>query len=761
LYRGVLALGLLGLGFLHGNTWAQASEVIVHSPDTTGIWYHINEKQTELANAEFKRLQQKYPNWRVPEALSIAIEQLNSPTPEPPVYTEQQRQLDEQRKFIGEIAGLNEEQWRDLSPQRFNRFRLLITKNQDPDLQLLLGWIYLAKKAPQQALQQFEFVKAQFSDSSENSQQGIDSALALLVKQAVSQGNLDKLTKLNTTYMIEDIVDGLAWTAFDTQDYAQAQVLFDYLNDKYGSTLALERLGEQQAAYEQACANTHIATLAVYCVDKLSERQLEAYNQQDFHESVIIADKIANITSLNKDTLALKGFALLELEEFQRSADVFAQLLDLEPENTQYAEVLYSAANNLPLEQQATLRQQFPQLTPYFSAQTATLGFARKQFDLSYAKDGEHYEDRRSLSIYTGLRGSQRSGDSGLGEFDQFNHYLGITQLISDWRLSARLDYELLYAGLPDEGARFGSEPFAAGQSFDTGVNGQGISISAFKQYDDGNFYADLRYLLFDQPADTDITGQLAATWFIGDTTVAASLYRLRKKDSLLSTAGAVAQDGQVFGGVVATGIKGLFVKPVSESWALALTGEYAELSGQNVADNRLLAASIGIGKDIKNVFNFPLDYLRVGPRFSYFGYQENLSLFTLSQGGYFSPDVYFNAAAYAQLLTQEGRNWQIKGDIDIGYASITEANTFFDLGTQLDAFEGQKSQGFSANLRLEGQWKIAKHWVLSGVLVQSNAVSFNSTNLGIQIRWQPSFIRGLTSDWLIDNNPRQTGYGF
>ena len=49
------------------------------APDLTGVWYHIRHKQTDLANAEFQRLKQKYPQWTPDEALSEALEALNRP----------------------------------------------------------------------------------------------------------------------------------------------------------------------------------------------------------------------------------------------------------------------------------------------------------------------------------------------------------------------------------------------------------------------------------------------------------------------------------------------------------------------------------------------------------------------------------------------------------------------------------------------------------------------------------------------------------
>jgi len=49
-------------------------------PDTTGLWYHINEKQIRLANEEFYRLKAEYPRWEIPDEVITALERINGKT---------------------------------------------------------------------------------------------------------------------------------------------------------------------------------------------------------------------------------------------------------------------------------------------------------------------------------------------------------------------------------------------------------------------------------------------------------------------------------------------------------------------------------------------------------------------------------------------------------------------------------------------------------------------------------------------------------
>lgn len=58
-------------------------------PDVTGLWYHINQKQTQLANRELGRLKSAFPQWVVPSDVETALYQLNNPSKSSDVVTNQ------------------------------------------------------------------------------------------------------------------------------------------------------------------------------------------------------------------------------------------------------------------------------------------------------------------------------------------------------------------------------------------------------------------------------------------------------------------------------------------------------------------------------------------------------------------------------------------------------------------------------------------------------------------------------------------------
>lgn len=64
---------------VESNTTQVLPELSVADPDTTGVWYHISQRQKELAVSEFERLKDEYPSWQPQQDLIQAISELTKP----------------------------------------------------------------------------------------------------------------------------------------------------------------------------------------------------------------------------------------------------------------------------------------------------------------------------------------------------------------------------------------------------------------------------------------------------------------------------------------------------------------------------------------------------------------------------------------------------------------------------------------------------------------------------------------------------------
>ena len=118
----VAVLTTLGL-----NAPLQAAE----APDLTGVWYHIKHKQVALANAEYQRLQNRYPDWQPEESLKQAISLLNKPV-KPVVPVERKKETvkeDPDAAFMGRLAAMKESSGRGFLSLQCPVLQPLLTAN--------------------------------------------------------------------------------------------------------------------------------------------------------------------------------------------------------------------------------------------------------------------------------------------------------------------------------------------------------------------------------------------------------------------------------------------------------------------------------------------------------------------------------------------------------------------------------------------------------------------------------------------------------
>jgi Cellulose synthase operon protein C C-terminus (BCSC_C) len=129
---------------------------------------------------------------------------------------------------------------------------------------------------------------------------------------------------------------------------------------------------------------------------------------------------------------------------------------------------------------------------------------------------------------------------------------------------------------------------------------------------------------------------------------------------------------------------------------------------GRNVASNGFFRTSLG---GIRNLADYGMPWLSVGPFVSLGGYKEDQNLFTGTNGGYFSPksDTGFGAKAF--LATQIDDRTIVRGSSYAGYTN----RSFFDYS--------------ESGLQLEGD--IAGSYLLNSSLIAS---------AGLTMRTSPSY---------------------
>jgi tetratricopeptide (TPR) repeat protein len=763
-------------------------------PDLTGLWYHINERQVKQANDEFGRLKALYPGWQVPKEVETELNRLNGrlkdtlkPAPaKPPVSDEPKRASQERESTLlkaspkvpalEEFAQLTPKARANASEQQVRRLVELSNQLKRTDFYLLMGWTAIDKGMLNIATQQFSMAleTAVRDIDKQSAQQGLDSVTGIRLQQALALRDFEALEtflELDNSNYVKDVLIGEAWQQYDAKNYTFSEALFHLVDDDEGKYLALiaqETESAKQDAFALACSiNTDVFIRR--CADALATRQAQFYDSMRYKQSIEAGEALSQLRRLSLDEQALIGWAAKEIQDTTTATAAFERVLSKTPNDSVIANELVS----LNQSDDTTLNRlalKYSEVKRILQERTSRNAWPRKQFWLAYQNDDPREvlsQTKDGLSAVYGTNTRNRSGGEGLGNFDVLSQYVGIGSAYYNWLWQVSLDYKQFYSGRPQVGDWFGSDQLSGEFSGISGFEDTALRAEAFYQAPDFNFYANLEYAMFDQPVGTKVTGQISATKFLTSTTVAATLFRKAKEDSLLSQTGTFnANHAKPWGYVIESGMRGLVAHAVADKWSVAGTAQVSRLEGEQVADNSAFSLRGDVSYDIATMISPKLDYWRVGPFLSYTSYDKNLSGFTVGNGGYFSPSQFISIGGYSELLTLEALNWQIKLRSSLALSRVEQDDDLrFPIGGAFPTADGNATlgessdTGLSGNFMAEGQYRFNNNWIAAGYIGKAFAVEYQAFEAGIQIRWRSGKGNGVTSDELLLSSPRISGF--
>lgn len=733
------------------------------TPDTTGLWYHIEQHQPELANQTYQRLRARHPGWQPAAELLAALNQLNQPAAEPMSAAPTQAAP----SAFERLAELSVIQRRQAPAALIRQAQAQADEQQQPEQHLLLGWTLHSRQSYPAALD--AFAAAAHTGQPQAAATGRAAVIDSWLHQALEQRDtttLHRLLALPERMLVAERIDGAGWQALEDQDYPLAEQYFELAGDTYGQALSLRRQGKNEAAATLACASQQSLPLATLCADIYAERQLLAYEQARYADSLAAADKVATQRPLTTSEQELVGWAAYQLPDPERARQALAAVLKSQPNREDIAQALWAIT---PEAGQHKLASRFDAVVKLRQQQTSRAAWQRQQFVL--AKADQHPrapQPDNAFTVYTGVHSLQRSGEAGQGNLDILNGYVGISDTQQRWQWDVRLDYEQVYSGAVPAQRWFGR-----GQTEDTftgitGLEDTGMHASVMHQQANTNVYAEINYRLFDQPAPSRWTGQLGGSWFGDNHLLALTAYRERMADSMLSLTGtfferpASDETGptEAWGGVLANGLRSLYVYNLGERWAAAVSLDQAWLDGLLVEDNQRSRVRLDLSHSVDVSASEVLDYWRIGPYISWGRFSHNAAGFTQSQGGYFSPQRALGGGLYTEVLTHQAQRWQLKARLNLGYNHLREDSVARFAG-QADSpvLAGQTQAGLGGQLGVEGQYLITPRLSVAAFIQQDFAVDYRATWGGVQLRWQAGRARGLTSDRLILSDPALRGF--
>jgi len=283
--------------------------------------------------------------------------------------------------------------------------------------------------------------------------------------------------------------------------------------------------------------------------------------------------------------------------------------------------------------------------------------------------------------------------------------------------------------------------------------SGVGVAVS----YRNGGFSADIGSTPLGFK-EQNIVGGVGWRGEIGDElTYSAQASRRAVNDSVLSFAGTEdVRTGLAWGGVTSSGLA------LSATLDNGLLGGYANLAahrlrGRNVADNDHRQADLGFYVHALETDN---QSLTAGINLTGMQYDKNLSGFTYGQGGYFSPQDYFDLGFpvhWTGRSASQKVNWRLDASVGVQHFR-TDDSVYFPTNAALQqaaydaaslaamlgltdryvepVYAGQSKTGVSYNVSGAAEWQVAPQLFLGGRMTFNNARDYNQFNTNLYLRF-------------------------
>lgn len=246
----------------------------------------------------------------------------------------------------------------------------------------------------------------------------------------------------------------------------------------------------------------------------------------------------------------------------------------------------------------------------------------------------------------------------------------------------------------------------------------------------------------------TNLVGGVSKTGDLGRYGYRLEGFRRPSTGSLLSYAGARDPiSGQVWGGVVATGVAGRLatdIGPYSTSASLNV----AALTGKNVANNTRVQLRMAVDRDI---WRSKTSVVNMGVAFSAWQYSKDLSEYSFGQGGYYSPRRYASIALPVEWSGRQGAlTWLARGAISVSRSSSGETDYFpqspllqslararLAESGSVPVYPGSSGSGFGRSLRGVVEYQLTSNLSLGAQLELDRSAYYTPTTLMLYGRYR------------------------
>jgi cellulose synthase operon protein C len=523
----------------------------------------------------------------------------------------------------------------------------------------------------------------------------------------------------------------------------------------YGRVLATRAAMGGDAANALACEHKDSSNrLAAACADGLAERQLAAYQAGRYQETEQLGDRLAAVAPDHRGGRTLAAWSYLRDGQPQKAARLFGQLYDEQPDR----DLAGGLADSLQASgQEAALTQRVARgdavLRDIVDSRISQVAYDRKQFDLA-ARSAAVQAPLAGLGGWqtgSGFELRETNGQAGLGRMSIAAPRLFAQEMVDDLKIRLDLVGARVSSGTPSPSADFGHGFAPGGMSALSASDIWQPRVSVRSERPGWTVGMRLSSTPLAGPIEARPTAAVGVVRHADPLILSGTLFSESVAGSMLSFSGQRDPlSGSRWGRVTDSGASIQAIYLPAERISLALGAEAASLAGHNVAGNDRLAVRLDAAYDLRPD---GLDHLRLGPFLSWAHFRRNLSFFTFGQGGYYSPESDRRAGFLADMLTKEGRSWQLEAKASASYAhAIEDTSPRFPLDASGPMFAGSRTDGLDRDLSLRASWLASDHLILSGFARYSEAPHYADTAVGVFLTIPFSARQGVFSVDLPDS---------
>jgi cellulose synthase operon protein C len=558
------------------------------------------------------------------------------------------------------------------------------------------------------------------------------------------------------------------WAEYRAENLAEAERWFNLAHTWKPSPESIQamatmygRQGKLDEAESLARTDLHDPLMRDMLAGILAQRAQKAFDEEDYEATIKYFDEAEQYAPRSLDNEAVYGWSAYHLGDMDKAAKSFEKAYKDDPQPEIAEGLYYSLKETDTARLERTAREEKGPLQQILEVRAGEEAYNSGQYHAAYAESPKNYPGLSGINspaFLGGLLFHFRSGESGLSQLD--TQRVPILTVEGGYRrnlMSLELSGISLSSGNLTDSAVIGNYPgIDQSYSYESTTEVNNGTELLFRYHYEGRVspFFSIGLTPSNGPLSARTMGDLGLNYTMKRGSLKVEGFRHPVKESILSYTGIYdPYTGLAWGGVDSTGFLANSYLMLNEGMGATVNIKSANLTGTQVADNKMLEFSVGAKKIWTDE---DWDELTLGPDFTFQRFEENLSKFTYGHGGYFSPQQLFKYGGTATAVSKEMQDFVTAAKLNFGYQqhkSNCAALKPLISNNCSELYPQSTGAGVYFGMELVGMVQADKNAQIGGGMFYSMSPEFNEFGfmLAVRLTLEPrkSVLRADLPDWL------------